>query len=419
MPMKAASVVPAWDPIMPPVLAATANRAPSTWRRTGLAPQLGDELDHLGDAGGTQRVAPADQPTARVDGHPAAADGGVAGDGGRPGVARLVEPERLEGVELLGAGGVVQLDDVDVGRVDARPRPRPRRPSRPGARGSRCRRCPTGSCWSGCGAPRHAGLDGEHDGRRPVGERRAHEPGERRHDGGRARAPRRGVTSLWNWALGLRAPWRRALTAAAAICSTVVPRSSIWIDGPVGVEGHEHRARRVLELSCIERRSSSGTPSSMPARVAARSPVHIFSTPTASTVPAPPRVARVARWRAEAPPAHELSTLMMPALRRPAPRRKVWPRMQPWSSSRPAVALPNTTRSTWSGSTPASARASATTWWAMSSAVRSRRFMGVMAVPTTCAVRSMGPRYRSASAGRRRPAGRPSGARTGRRVGRR
>ena len=32
MPMNAASVVPAWDPIMPPVLAATAKRAPSTWR---------------------------------------------------------------------------------------------------------------------------------------------------------------------------------------------------------------------------------------------------------------------------------------------------------------------------------------------------------------------------------------------------
>ena len=39
--------------------------------------------------------------------------------GGRPGVTRLEEAERLEGVELLGAGGVVQLDDVDVGRVDA------------------------------------------------------------------------------------------------------------------------------------------------------------------------------------------------------------------------------------------------------------------------------------------------------------
>src|SRR5664280_2170397 len=57
--------------------------------------------------------------------------------------------------------------------------------------------------------------------------------------------------------------------------------------------------------------------------------------------------------------------------------------------SRPAVALPNTTRLTSAASTSASARASATTCWAMSSAVRSRRFIGVMAVPTMCAVRSM------------------------------
>ena len=50
MPMNAASVVPAWDPIMPPVLAATANRAPGTWRGPGLVAQLGGQLDHLGDA---------------------------------------------------------------------------------------------------------------------------------------------------------------------------------------------------------------------------------------------------------------------------------------------------------------------------------------------------------------------------------
>ena len=81
--------------------------------------------------------------------------------------------------------------------------------------------------------------------------------------------------------------------------------------------------------------------------------------------------------------------------------------MQPWSSSRPAVALPNTTRLTSAGSTPASARASATTWWAMSSAVRSRRFMGVMAVPTMCAVRSMVSSLSSSSVGT--PAGRQGG----------
>ncbi len=67
----------------------------------------------------------------------------------------------------------------------------------------------------------------------------------------------------------------------------------------------------------------------MPARVALRSPVHIFSTPTASTVPVPAMVARVAMWRAEEPPAHELSTLMIPAWRRPDRLRNVWPRMHP------------------------------------------------------------------------------------------
>src|ERR1700689_2581513 len=35
------------------------------------------------------------------------------------------------------------------------------------------------------------------------------------------------VVSCWNWALGLRAPCRRDLTAAAANCSTVAPRSSM------------------------------------------------------------------------------------------------------------------------------------------------------------------------------------------------
>ncbi len=135
-------------------------------------------------------------------------------------------------------------------------------------------------------------------------------------------------------------------------------------------------------------RSTSGTPSSMPARVWPRSPVHIFSTPTASTVPVPASVASVARCRAEDPPAQELSTFTMPAWRRPARMRKVWPRMQPWSSRRPAVALPNTTRLTSAGSTPASARASATTWLAISAAVRSRRFMGEIPVPTMCAVAS-------------------------------
>ncbi len=118
MPMNAASVGVEPYPIMPPVLAAMASRAPSTWRRPARCRSWAVELDHLGDAGGAQRVAAGHEPAARVDGDPAAPDRGVPGQGGRPGVARLEEAEGLEGEELLGARGVVELDDVDVGRVD-------------------------------------------------------------------------------------------------------------------------------------------------------------------------------------------------------------------------------------------------------------------------------------------------------------
>ena len=51
----------------------------------------------------------------------------------------------------------------------------------------------------------------------------------------------------------------------------------------------------------------------------------------------------VARCSAELPPAHELSTLMMAASLSPALRSQLWPRMQPWSLSRPAMALPTMT----------------------------------------------------------------------------
>ena len=156
MPMNAASVVPAWEPIMPPVLAATASRAPSTWRGPARPRNWVDQLDHLGDAGGTQRMAAADQAAARVDGHPGAADGGVARHGGRSGVTGLEETERFEGVELLGAGGVVQLDEIDVGGLDAGVVPGGRGRLGPGARGSRGRRCPIGPSRTGSAARRHA-----------------------------------------------------------------------------------------------------------------------------------------------------------------------------------------------------------------------------------------------------------------------
>ena len=63
----------------------------------------------------------------------------------------------------------------------------------------------------------------------------------------------------------------------------------------------------------------------MPAIVPARSPVHIFSTPSASTGRSWAVAAMVARCREELPPAHELSTLMMATSLRPALRSQVWP----------------------------------------------------------------------------------------------
>ena len=90
----------------------------------------------------------------------------------------------------------------------------------------------------------------------------------------------------------------------------------------------------------------------MPAMVPARSPVHIFSTPRASTGRSWTVAAMVARCRAELPPAHELSTLTMAASLSPALRSQVCPRTQPWSLSRPAMALPRMTRPSSSGREP-------------------------------------------------------------------
>ena len=67
----------------------------------------------------------------------------------------------------------------------------------------------------------------------------------------------------------------------------------------------------------------------MPAIVPARSPVHIFSTPRASTGRSWAVAAIVARCREELPPAHELSTLTMATSLSPALLSQVWPFMQP------------------------------------------------------------------------------------------
>ena len=94
----------------------------------------------------------------------------------------------------------------------------------------------------------------------------------------------------------------------------------------------------------------------------ARSPVHIFSTPRASTGRSDTAAAMVARCSAELPPAQELSTLMMAASLSPALRSQVCPRTQPWSLRRWAMALPMITRPSSCGETPASPSASCTTW---------------------------------------------------------
>ncbi len=99
----------------------------------------------------------------------------------------------------------------------------------------------------------------------------------------------------------------------------------------------------------------------MPAMVPARSPVHIFSTPRASTGRSWAMAAMVARCSEELPPAHELSTLTMATSLRPALLSQVWPFMHPWSLRRPAIALPTMTRPSSWAETPASPSASCTT----------------------------------------------------------
>ena len=173
------------------------------------------------------------------------------------------------------------------------------------------------------------------------------------------------VTLRWNCASGLREAWSNALAAAAAIWRTVAPTSAMsrWAHEllspmrmlPAGLSSSWRR-------SCRSWRYSAGNPSSIPAIVSERLPVHIFSTPSASTGRSWTVAAIVARCRAELPPAHELSTLMIAASFSPALRSHVCPRTQPWSLSRPAIALPTITRPSSWGDTPASSSASCATW---------------------------------------------------------
>ena len=124
--------------------------------RTGVAPELGGELDHLGDAGGAERVAPGHQAAARVDRHARPADGGVAGHRGRPGVAGLEEARATRGRRAPRRWWRRAARRRRRRRGRRRRRPRRPRPSRPGGRGSRCRRCPSGRCWPGSAGPRSA-----------------------------------------------------------------------------------------------------------------------------------------------------------------------------------------------------------------------------------------------------------------------
>lgn len=94
----------------------------------GPAAEVPDELGALGDAGGAERVALGDEAPRGVD-DVLAAVGDVAVADELVGLALVAEPEGVNDNHLVGAEAVVQLDDLDVPRRDARLLGRrPRRP---------------------------------------------------------------------------------------------------------------------------------------------------------------------------------------------------------------------------------------------------------------------------------------------------
>ena len=101
-----------------PWLAVMPTRAPSDLAAGGLAPQLPDQLAHLGDGLGGDGLAEAGQPAARVDRDPAP-DGGVAVAEQALGLALLAQADVLVPVELEGRGQVVDLGQVEVLGPDA------------------------------------------------------------------------------------------------------------------------------------------------------------------------------------------------------------------------------------------------------------------------------------------------------------
>ena len=110
-----------------PRLCCRASRAPSTWRLSGAAAQLLDQLGALRQAGGAQRMALAQQAARRV-GDDLAAVGVVAVDDEFLGAADRAQAERLVAEQLVLREAVVQLDDVDVLAGRRRPLRRPAAP---------------------------------------------------------------------------------------------------------------------------------------------------------------------------------------------------------------------------------------------------------------------------------------------------
>ena len=130
--------------MMPPVLTATPEAGAGHLAGPRPAPELRGQLDHLGQPGRPEGMPAADQAATRVDHEPGGVHAGGAGLGGRAGLAGREEAQRLEGVELLGGRGVVQLHQVGV--VGPEPEGLPGRTRRPGSagRGSRAVRFPSG-----------------------------------------------------------------------------------------------------------------------------------------------------------------------------------------------------------------------------------------------------------------------------------
>ena len=170
----------------------------------------------------------------------------------------------------------------------------------------------------------------QHDRRRAVGERAAHQPGEDAGHLGRREDLLDGHACAGTGPAGCaRVVERldgRGRDLARASCRVVLHE----LHGPRVVEAHEdaarpgcRRRRRLVQVGAV----LGGEPV-LDARPSSpdRSPVHIFSTPRARTGRSWTAAAMVARWSAELPPAHELSTLIMATSLSPALRSQVWPR---------------------------------------------------------------------------------------------